>query len=154
MEVKILKENENELEIELIGEDHTFCNLLKEKLSSKKNVLAAYRIEHPLVGNPKFYIKLVGEVEAKKIEEKNPLEKIKGLGKKRIEKLNEAGVEYAEELLKVDIKELSEKTGISEKMLKKIVNEAKKLQKSMARAVLKETLDELKKEFTMIKNAV
>ena len=113
MEVKILKETERELEFELIGEDHTFCNLLKEKLNSKKNVLAAYRIEHPLIGNPKFYIKLEKDMEVGKIEEKTPLDKIRGLGEKRIEKLNSAGITYAEELLEINIDELSEKTGLS-----------------------------------------
>ena len=103
MEVKILKETERELEFELIGEDHTFCNLLKEKLNSKKNVLAAYRIEHPLIGNPKFYIKLEKDMEVGKIEEKTPLDKIRGLGEKRIEKLNSAGITYAEELLEINI---------------------------------------------------
>ena len=97
MEVKILKETERELEFELIGEDHTFCNLLKEKLNSKKNVLAAYRIEHPLIGNPKFYIKLEGDIEVKEVEEKTPLDKIKGLGKKRIEKLKNDDPSDAEE---------------------------------------------------------
>jgi len=154
MEVKILKETERELEFELIGEDHTFCNLLKEKLNSKKNVLAAYRIEHPLIGNPKFYIKLEKDMEVGKIEEKMPLDKIRGLGEKRIEKLNSAGITYAEELLEINIDELSEKTGLSKKILKKIINEAKKLRKSKARAVLKEALEELKNEFNVLKNAI
>ena len=154
MEVKILKETERELEFELIGEDHTFCNLLKEKLNSKKNVLAAYRIEHPLIGNPKFYIKLEKDMEVGEIEEKTPLDKIRGLGEKRIEKLNSAGITYAEELLEINIDELSEKTGLSKKILKKIINEAKKLRKSKARAVLKEALEELKNEFNVLKNAI
>ncbi|RLG55424.1 MAG: hypothetical protein DRN95_07875 [Candidatus Hydrothermarchaeota archaeon] len=154
MEVKILKETERELEFELIGEDHTFCNLLKEKLNSKKNVLAAYRIEHPLIGNPKFYIKLEKDMEVEEIEEKTPLDKIRGLGEKRIEKLNSAGITYAEELLEINIDELSEKTGLSKKILKKIINEAKKLRKSKARAVLKEALEELKNEFNVLKNAI
>lgn len=154
MEVKILKETERELEFELIGEDHTFCNLLKEKLNSKKNVLAAYRIEHPLIGNPKFYIKLEKDMEVGEIEEKTPLDKIRGLGEKRIEKLNSAGITYAEELLEINIDELSEKTGLSKKILKRIINEAKKLRKSKARAVLKEALEELKNEFNVLKNAI
>jgi DNA-directed RNA polymerase subunit L len=58
MEIKILKDRANELEIEIIGEDSTILNPIKEKLLERDNVVyAEYSIEHPILSNPKLYIK-------------------------------------------------------------------------------------------------
>jgi len=58
LKFKKIKEKENELEFELIGEDHTFSWLLLEELLSDKNVeIAQYNIPHPLTGQPVFYVK-------------------------------------------------------------------------------------------------
>ncbi|ADG13312.1 RNA polymerase dimerization [Methanocaldococcus infernus ME] len=65
MEVKILERKDNLLEVELVGEDHSLPNLLKDILLTKKGVkMASYHIEHPLlnpetgryISNPKFVI--------------------------------------------------------------------------------------------------
>ena len=65
MEFKILEESKNKLVFQLIGETHTFCNLLKDALQNVKGVeIATYRIDHPLVGVPQFL------VETKSIEPK------------------------------------------------------------------------------------
>ena len=46
------------LEIEITGETHTLCNALRKTLMEDKDVeAAAYVIEHPIIGEPKLYIK-------------------------------------------------------------------------------------------------
>ena len=53
MQVKILKKNQNTLEIEVEGEGHTLCNLLTSSLLEDKDVeFASYNISHPLISNP------------------------------------------------------------------------------------------------------
>ena len=66
MEFKVIEESKTKLVFELIGETHTFCNILKDELRNVKGVeLATYRIDHPLVGVPQFLIETKG-VEPKK----------------------------------------------------------------------------------------
>ena len=61
MELKVIEESKNKLVFELIGETHTFCNALKKELEDIKGVdLAVYKIDHPLVGIPKFQIETKG----------------------------------------------------------------------------------------------
>lgn len=58
MKMKIIKESKNELEIEITGESHTICNTLRKTLMEDKDVeSAAYTMEHPIIGEPKLYIK-------------------------------------------------------------------------------------------------
>ncbi|RLF40510.1 MAG: DNA-directed RNA polymerase subunit L [Thermoplasmata archaeon] len=58
MEIKILKDRAKELELEIIGEDSTILNPIKEKLLERENVVyAEYSIDHPILSNPKLYIK-------------------------------------------------------------------------------------------------
>lgn len=58
MEIKIIKDRAKELELEIIGEDSTILNPIKEKLLERENVVyAEYSIEHPILSNPKLYIK-------------------------------------------------------------------------------------------------
>ncbi len=53
MEIEILKDSKEKLEIQLKGENHTFCNILRKEIWKDKTVkLAAYQIEHSLTGNP------------------------------------------------------------------------------------------------------
>ncbi|MEM1511064.1 MAG: DNA-directed RNA polymerase subunit L [Candidatus Jordarchaeales archaeon] len=57
MKVRVTKRTENHLELEIEGEDHTLCTLLKKALLDDENVVfAGYRIDHPLLSNPKIYI--------------------------------------------------------------------------------------------------
>ena len=80
MEFNVLEESKSKLVFELKGETHTFCNLLKEELRRVKGVtLAAYRIEHPLVGIPTFQIETKGIEPRKAIKE--ALKNIKSLAK-------------------------------------------------------------------------
>jgi len=53
MEIQILEETKRRIKIELPGEDHTFCNILKNELWNDSSVhIAGYNIDHPLVGSP------------------------------------------------------------------------------------------------------
>ena len=61
MELKILENKKSRMVFELKGEDHTFCNALKEELLKNKNIdIATYAITHPLVRIPKFIIETKG----------------------------------------------------------------------------------------------
>jgi DNA-directed RNA polymerase subunit L len=76
MEFTVIEETKTKLVFELKGETHTFCNALKEELRGLKGVeLAAYKIDHPLVGIPKFQIETKG-VEPRKAL-KNALKNLK-----------------------------------------------------------------------------
>jgi len=56
--MKIIKDTKNELEIEITGESHTLCNALRKTLMADKDVeSAAYIMEHPIIGEPKLYVK-------------------------------------------------------------------------------------------------
>ncbi|MHC1627851.1 MAG: DNA-directed RNA polymerase subunit L [Candidatus Nezhaarchaeales archaeon] len=58
MKIRILEKNEKSMKFEVIGEGHTFCNLLRDFLMKNPDVeFAAYRIDHPLVSNPIFYLR-------------------------------------------------------------------------------------------------
>ena len=58
MEVKILKEDKELLELEIIGEDSTLCNVLRNELNTFEDVsFASYNIKHPLISNPVFAVK-------------------------------------------------------------------------------------------------
>lgn len=53
MEIKILNEDKNKIEFEVIGEDHTLCNVIRNELWDQDNVnVSAYNIKHPLISNP------------------------------------------------------------------------------------------------------
>jgi|Deesub1362A_J573_1020465.scaffolds.fasta_scaffold00350_14 DNA-directed RNA polymerase subunit L len=149
MEIKIIKESKNELEFELIGEDHTFCNALRHILNKHKDVIfASYKVEHPLLSNPKIYIKTKDKPLPKKAERIVPLTEVKGIGPKVEKKLKDGGIDTANALLKADVTALSEKTGITEKMLEKYIKEAKKLdytKDTIPRIILKEALKDLQR---------
>lgn len=56
------------MKIELIGEDHTFANALRNELWANKSVrIAGYNIEHPLVSSPVLMINCDGKEDPKKI---------------------------------------------------------------------------------------
>jgi DNA-directed RNA polymerase subunit L len=58
MKIKVLNKSEKELRIEIVGESHTFCNILQHTLLKDKHIdYAGYRIPHPLISNPIFYIR-------------------------------------------------------------------------------------------------
>lgn len=56
--MKIITDKKKELEIEVTGESHTLCNALRKTLMEDKDVeAAAYVIEHPIIGEPKLYVR-------------------------------------------------------------------------------------------------
>lgn len=85
MEVKVLKEEKNVLLVELVGENETFANLLREELWNVRGVVeAAYIREHPELSQPKLWIKTEGinAREALKIAIDNLIKKLKDLKEK------------------------------------------------------------------------
>jgi DNA-directed RNA polymerase subunit L len=62
MEIVLIESKKHRLVFELKGVDHTFCNALKQELWNDEDVkVAAYNIDHPLVGVPKFIIETGGD---------------------------------------------------------------------------------------------
>jgi DNA-directed RNA polymerase subunit L len=155
MEIKIIHEAKDELEFELIGEDHTFCNCLRTVLNRNKNVLSAtYRIEHPLLTPPRMRIK-TKDVSGLKIPQRIvPLSAVKGVAEKREKLLRKAGIKTANALAKADAEKLSKKSGIPFAITRELINEASKmnfLKGSIARVILKKSLNELGRSFTRLK---
>ena len=67
MEVRVLQKTKNELKIELVGEDHTFCNLLQNVLLKDKNVeIAGYDQPHPLIRSSIVYVRTKRDVSPEK----------------------------------------------------------------------------------------
>ena len=59
MEINILEEDKKRLEIELVGEDSTLCNVLKDELWRDDSVeVAASKVDHPLVSNPTLLVEV------------------------------------------------------------------------------------------------
>lgn len=59
MEVKILVNEKDTLELELVGSDQSLAQLIAERLNQEKDVeFAAYKLEHPLVASPKLFVKM------------------------------------------------------------------------------------------------
>jgi len=57
MDIKILKKTPDEMRIEIIGEGHTFCNLLQKALLEDETVeIGGYNVEHPLISKPVVYL--------------------------------------------------------------------------------------------------
>ncbi len=53
MEIEFLKNEKNKIEFIVKGEDHTLCNALRKELWDESDVdIAAYNIDHPLIGDP------------------------------------------------------------------------------------------------------
>ncbi|MGA2626432.1 MAG: DNA-directed RNA polymerase subunit L [Candidatus Bathyarchaeia archaeon] len=90
MEVKVLSKSKNELRLEIIGEDHTFCNLLQNVLLEDKNVeLAGYDQPHPLIRSSIIYVRTKREVSPEKTL-LNALENVRELNKEFNEKFAKA----------------------------------------------------------------
>lgn len=65
MELRIIEQDKDRLKIEVKGENHTFCNLLRDELNNDKTVKAAgYRIEATFLSEPTFLIESNNPVKA------------------------------------------------------------------------------------------
>jgi DNA-directed RNA polymerase subunit L len=67
MEVKVLSKSKSELKLEIVGEDHTFCNLLQNVLLEDKNVeIAGYDQPHPLIRTSVVFLRTKREASPEK----------------------------------------------------------------------------------------
>ena len=67
MEIDVQEKTKKRLVFKLKGSSHTTCNLLKDELWNDKDVTAAaYHVDHPLIGVPKFIIETNGKQEPAK----------------------------------------------------------------------------------------
>ncbi len=90
MEVKALTRTKNELRLEIVGEDHTFCNLLQNLLLKDKNVeIAGYDQPHPLIRSSIVYFRTKREISPEKVL-LNALASIQELNKEFNEKFAKA----------------------------------------------------------------
>jgi DNA-directed RNA polymerase subunit L len=90
MKVNVLEKSKNELKIEIVGENHSFCNAIHSVLLRDDTVeFVGYNIAHPLVANPTLYVRTKG----KRSPEKAIIEASKTLGRETeeiIEAFNKA----------------------------------------------------------------
>lgn len=57
MELRLVSKTDKKMEIEVIGENDTLLNLLKQRLLQDANVeTATYIMGHPYLDNPKFIV--------------------------------------------------------------------------------------------------
>jgi len=90
MQVKVLQRTKNELKIEIVGEDHTFCNLLQNVLLQDRNVeIAGYDQPHPLIRSSIVYVRTKRDVSPEKTM-LSALANIKDLNKEFNEKFERA----------------------------------------------------------------
>lgn len=55
--MKVIEEEPEKLVLEITGETHTICNILRKRLMAQDDIKsAAYDITHPLIGQPEFEI--------------------------------------------------------------------------------------------------
>lgn len=66
MKIKVLKQTDNELKVEIEGAGHGVCNLLQKKLLENKTIdQAGYDVPHPLASNPVIYVRTKGKAKPK-----------------------------------------------------------------------------------------
>lgn len=59
MEVELINEDKNLIELRIIGEGHTLCNVLRSELwSLDYTSFVSYNLKHPLVSSPVFALKV------------------------------------------------------------------------------------------------
>ncbi len=58
MEVELLEKEGTKMKLRIVGEGHSFSNVLRKKLHEDERVeTAAYNIDHPLLSDPKIHVK-------------------------------------------------------------------------------------------------
>lgn len=155
MKLNVVSEKKDELEIELVGEDHTFCNSLRKALTANKDVLTAtYKVEHPLLTPPKLFIRTKDISLPKMPQRIVPISEVKGVAEKREKALRKAGIKTANALAKADAEKIAKKTDITVAVAQELINEAAQInffKGSVARELLKKSLKDMAKNFTGIK---
>jgi DNA-directed RNA polymerase subunit L len=62
MKINVLHQSKNELRIELVGEGHSFTNVLQSTLLKDDTIeFVGYNISHPLMANPILFIRTKGK---------------------------------------------------------------------------------------------
>ena len=62
MEVIALENKKSRLKIQICGEGHTFCNVLKKELWNDKGVeIVGYNIKHSLTSDPVMTVEVKGD---------------------------------------------------------------------------------------------
>jgi len=68
MDVKLITKEKNMVEVEVDGADISLLNALVEKLTNAKGVeMAAYKLDHPVVGKPVLMVKTKGASDASSV---------------------------------------------------------------------------------------
>ncbi len=89
MKANILEHRQKEARVELDGEGHTFCSAIQNVLLKDESVeFAGYRIPHPLVSQPIFYIRTKGE--------RDPIDALTDAAIKLKQELKEIGISFQE----------------------------------------------------------
>ena len=58
MEIQTLKEDKDLIELKIIGEGHTLCNVLRSELSEMEDIsFASYNLKHHMVSSPVLVLK-------------------------------------------------------------------------------------------------
>lgn len=90
MELNFIEESDNLAKVEIKGENHTFCNILRKELWNDKNVkVAGYDIKRGLTDSPVLII------------ETNGKEKPRQVLKKSIQRLKKDLDEFKKEIKKI-----------------------------------------------------
>ncbi|MBC7218643.1 MAG: DNA-directed RNA polymerase subunit L [Hadesarchaea archaeon] len=93
MELELVEKGEDSILIKIIGEDHTFCNMLRAELLKDDDVVSAvYMIEHSLTEPPKFYLKVK--------RDKSPEKVLMGAAERLVEQLEDLKKQLQKELKK------------------------------------------------------
>lgn len=67
MEINVLEETKKSIKIELVGEDHTLSNALRQELwNDSEIIISGYNIDHPLIDSPILVVETSGKKEARK----------------------------------------------------------------------------------------
>lgn len=67
MEIIVIEKTSKRFVFELKQGTHTVCNILKDELWNDKDIVAAaYNIDHPLIGIPKFIVETNGKTAPEK----------------------------------------------------------------------------------------
>ena len=91
LEVLSKSDEENFIELRILGEGHSLCVPLRAALFEDEDVeFAGYRIKHPLMPEPVLYVKTNGK--------KTPIQAIKDALKILIEKIDDFSTKFTEEL--------------------------------------------------------
>ena len=76
MEINVVEENKGKIELEIVGEDHTFCNAIRSELWNNDVDFAAYNIEHPLISNSTLMVQGSGDLRKKLVNTSDSLKKL------------------------------------------------------------------------------